>query len=70
MVFQEAIFKVADNSGFKFLKMFKVLGGSYRKTCKIGDVIVTSAQMKKKGSGIATSEKITRNVVCEYYSHM
>ena len=63
MVFQEAVFKVACNSGFKSLKMFKVLKGSYRRTAKIGDIMVASVQSKKRASGIPPTEKITRNLI-------
>ena len=46
MVFQECMFRVADNSGFKTLKLIKVLKGSYRRTANIGDLIVTAVQVR------------------------
>ncbi len=34
--------KVADNSGAKYVRCIKVLGGSRKKTARIGDVVVVS----------------------------
>ncbi len=36
--------KVADNSGAKVIQCIKVLGGSRRRTAKVGDVIVVSVK--------------------------
>lgn len=44
MIQQESKLKVADNSGAKSVKCFKVLGGSRRRYAGIGDVIVCSVQ--------------------------
>ena len=55
MIQQQTILKVADNTGAKELMCIRCLGGSYRKTANIGDVIVASvksaapAGMVKKG---------------------
>ena len=40
MIQQETELKVADNSGAKRVKCFKVLGGSRRRYAKVGDIIV------------------------------
>jgi len=51
MIQQETKLKVADNSGAKRVKCFKVLGGSKRRYAKIGDVIVCSVkEVDPKGS--------------------
>lgn len=44
MIQQETQLKVADNSGAKRVKCFKVLGGSRRRYANIGDIIVCSVQ--------------------------
>ncbi len=55
MIQQQTRLKVADNTGAKELMCIRCLGGSYRKTANIGDVIVASvksaapAGMVKKG---------------------
>jgi large subunit ribosomal protein L14 len=42
MIQAETTLNVADNSGAKRIRCFKVLGGSKRKYARIGDVIVAS----------------------------
>ena len=40
MVQQQTILKVADNTGAREIMCIRCLGGSYRKTASIGDIIV------------------------------
>ena len=44
MIQPQTRLKAADNSGAKELMCIKVLGGSFRKTVNIGDVIVCSVK--------------------------
>ena len=44
MIQQQTILKVADNTGAKEIMCIRCLGGSYRKTSNIGDVIVASVK--------------------------
>lgn len=44
MIQQETELEVADNSGAKRVKCFKVLGGSKRRYAHVGDVVVASVQ--------------------------
>lgn len=44
MIQQESDLEVADNTGAKRVKCFKVLGGSKRRYAGVGDVIVCSVQ--------------------------
>ncbi|MDF2576837.1 MAG: ribosomal protein [Chlamydiales bacterium] len=44
MIQQETQLKVADNSGAKRVKCFKVLGGSKRRYAGVGDVIICSVK--------------------------
>ncbi len=44
MIQPRTILKVIDNSGAKTVRCFRVLGGSYKKYARIGDVIVASVQ--------------------------
>ncbi len=55
MIQERAILKVADNSGAKIIRCFRVLGGSKRRYARIGDIVVASVrvaeprkQVKKK----------------------
>ncbi len=56
MLQQESELKVADNTGAKRVKCFKVLGGSRRRYASVGDVIICSVKesdpkaVAKKGS--------------------
>jgi large subunit ribosomal protein L14 len=44
MIQERSILKVADNSGAKIVRCFRILGGSGRRYAGVGDVIVTSVQ--------------------------
>lgn len=44
MIQQETKLKVADNTGAKRVKCFKVLGGSRRRYASVGDIIICSVQ--------------------------
>lgn len=44
MIQERSILKVADNSGAKVVRCFRILGGSGRRYAGVGDVIVTSVQ--------------------------
>ena len=72
MIQQESELVVADNSGAKRIKCFKVLGGSKRRYAGAGDIIVASVKdadphgnVKKgevvKAVIVRTSSPITRN---------
>jgi len=44
MIQERSILKVADNSGAKIIRCFRVLGGTRRRYARIGDIIVASVQ--------------------------
>lgn len=44
MIQERSILKVADNSGAKFIRCFRILGGTRHRYAKIGDIIVASVQ--------------------------
>lgn len=45
MIQERSILKVADNSGAKTVRCFRVLGGSRRRYAGVGDVVVASVQI-------------------------
>ena len=45
MIQPQTIVKVADNSGAKIARVFKVLGGSKRRYARLGDIVVASVQV-------------------------
>ena len=44
MIQERSILKVADNSGAKIVRCFRILGGTKRRYAEIGDVVVASVQ--------------------------
>jgi large subunit ribosomal protein L14 len=69
MIQEETQLTVADNSGAKVLKCFRVLGGSGRRYASLGDVVVCSvkkalpASSVKKGSVVRAVIVRTRKEV-------
>ncbi|MBI2035076.1 MAG: 50S ribosomal protein L14 [Candidatus Liptonbacteria bacterium] len=45
MIQERSILKVADNSGAKIVRCFRVLGGTRRRYAGLGDVVVASVQV-------------------------
>jgi len=44
MIQERSILKVADNSGAKIVRCFRILGGTRHRYANIGDVVVASVQ--------------------------
>lgn len=44
MIQERSILKVADNSGAKTVRCFRILGGSKRRYARLGDVVIASVQ--------------------------
>ncbi len=44
MIQERSLLKVADNSGAKIIRCFRVLGGTRKRYARLGDVIVASVQ--------------------------
>ena len=62
MVQQQSILKVADNTGAKEIMCIRCLGGSYRKTAGIGDIIVASVKEATPG-GVVKKGDVVKAVV-------
>ncbi len=45
MIQERSILKVADNSGAKIVRCFRILGGSRKRYANIGDIIIASVQV-------------------------
>ena len=52
MIQPQTRLKVADNSGAKEIMCFRVLGGSFRRSGGIGDVIVASVKSATPGGTV------------------
>ena len=40
MIQVETNLKVADNSGARIARVIRIYGGSHRKTCSVGDIVL------------------------------
>ncbi len=64
MVQERTVLKVADNSGAKIVRCFRVLGGSRKRYARVGDVIVASVQTAEPRNKLGIKKKdIIRAVV-------
>ena len=62
MIQQQSRLKVADNTGAKELMCIRCLGGSFRKTANIGDVIVASVKTATPG-GVVKKGDVVKAVI-------
>ena len=63
MIQMESYLKVADNTGAKEIHCIRVLGGSKRKTGKIGDIIVASVRKAAPGGTVKKGEVVKAVIV-------
>jgi large subunit ribosomal protein L14 len=62
MIQPRSLLIVADNTGAKIIRVFKVLGGSKRRYARIGDVVVASVQTAEPRKQLKKKE-IVRAVI-------
>lgn len=55
--------KVADNSGAKLIKCFKVLGGTRRRFAQIGDIVVASVKSAEPRGMVKKGDKVRAVIV-------
>ncbi len=63
MIQPQTRLKVADNSGAKELMCIRVMGGSFRKTGNIGDVIVASVKAAAPGGTVSKGDVVNAVIV-------
>lgn len=63
MIQPQTRLKVADNSGAKELMCIRVMGGSFRKTGNIGDVIVASVKTAAPGGTVSKGDVVNAVIV-------
>ncbi len=63
MIQEETRLKVADNSGAKIIKCFKVLGGSKKRYGYIGDIIVASVKEAVPNSQVKKGDVVRAVIV-------
>ena len=68
MIQQETELEVADNSGAKLIKAFKVLGGSKRRYAGVGDIVIASVREAEPNGSIKKGEVVRAVIVrTKYY---
>jgi len=63
MIQERAILKVADNSGAKTIRCFRILGGSRRRYAGIGDVIIASVQIAEPRKAVKKKDIVKAVIV-------
>lgn len=69
MIQERSILKVADNSGAKSVRCFRVLGGSRRRYARVGDLIVASVQVAEPRKAVKKKD-VVRAVVVRQHAPM
>lgn len=63
MIQEESVLNVADNTGAKTIKCFRILGGSKRRYARIGDIIVASVKKALPGGNVKKGSVVRAVVV-------
>ncbi len=63
MIQPQTILKVADNSGAKKIMCIRILGGSFRRSGNIGDIIVASVKSATPGGAVKKGDVVKAVVV-------
>ena len=63
MIQPETVVKIADNTGAKIGKVFKVLGGTKRRYAQIGDLVVLSVKIAEPRKLVKKKDVVTGVVV-------
>jgi large subunit ribosomal protein L14 len=63
MIQERTILKVADNSGAKIIRCFRVLGGTRRRYAGLGDIIVASVQKAEPRKAVKKKDVVRAVIV-------
>lgn len=63
MIQERSVLKVADNSGAKVVRCFRILGGTGRRYARVGDIVVASVQTAEPRKSIKKKDVIKVLVV-------
>lgn len=69
MIQERSIIKIADNSGAKKVRCFRILGGTRRRYARVGDIIIASVQTAEPRKNIKKKDIVkvlivrTRNAI-------
>jgi large subunit ribosomal protein L14 len=63
MLQDRSLVKIADNTGAKIGRIFKVIGGSKKRYARIGDIVVLSVQVAEPRKQVKKKDVLTALVV-------
>ncbi len=63
MIQERTILKVADNSGAKTVRCFRILGGTRRRYAQLGDIIIASVQVAEPRKPVKKKDIVKAVVV-------
>ena len=69
MIQPRSIVKIADNSGAKIGRIFKVLGGSKKRYAELGEIVVLSVQKAEPRKAIKKKDVVRAVVVRQKRPH-
>ncbi len=63
MIQERAILKVADNSGAKIVRCFRVLGATRRRYAGVGDIVIASVQVAEPRKAVKKKDIVKALIV-------
>lgn len=63
MVQERSILKVADNSGAKIVRVFRVLGGSRKRYARLGEIVIASVQVAEPRKAVKKKDIVRALIV-------
>lgn len=63
MIQERSILKVADNSGAKTVRCFRILGGTRRRYAGVGDIVVASVQVAEPRKNVKKKDIVKALIV-------
>ena len=63
MIQERSILKVADNSGAKIVRCFRILGGTHHRYAGVGDIIVASVQSAEPRKNVKKKDVVKALVI-------
>ncbi|MCI7601829.1 MAG: 50S ribosomal protein L14 [Candidatus Onthovivens sp.] len=67
MIQVETNLKVADNSGARIARVIRIYGGSHRKTCSVGDIVLCAVKDAIPNGKVKKSDKVKAVIVRTSY---
>lgn len=67
MISNESVLVVADNSGARKVKVFRLLSGSFRKRANIGDVVIASVKQALPNAAVKKGDIVKGVIVRTKY---